>query len=179
MAKVERTMSSNKIFDGKALKLRVDTVEMDGQKYTKREIVERDSSVCIVAITDEDEIILVKQFRKPADKELVEIPAGMIDFEEEPIKAAIRELEEETGYKTNNCEYILEMYSTPGFCDEKIYIFFADELVEGKQNLDEFEDISFEKVKFDKALKMIERVEIIDAKSITGILLYNQLRRNK
>ncbi len=179
MSKHERTMSSNKIFDGKILKLRVDTVEMDGQKYTKREIVERGSSVAVVAITPDDEILLVKQFRKAVDKELIELPAGMIEFEEEPAKACLRELEEETGYKANTCDYVLEMYSTPGFCDERIYIFFADDLSVGKQNFDEFEDIKVEKVKFDEALKMIELGEIIDSKSITGILLYNQLRRKK
>lgn len=179
MTERERTMSSNKIFDGKILKLRVDTVEMDGQKYTKREIVERGPSVAVVAVTEDDELLLVKQFRKAVDKELIELPAGMIDFEEEPVKAAIRELEEETGYIAKSCDYILEMYSSPGFCDERIYIFFADGLMIGEQNFDEFESIEVLKVKFEEALKMIELGEIIDSKSITGILLYNQMRRKK
>lgn len=98
----ERTMKSTKIFDGKVLQLRVDTVEMEGQKYTKREIVERQPAVGIIAITEDDEIILIKQYRKAIDKEIYEIPAGMVDFGEEPQKAALRELKEETGYDAEN-----------------------------------------------------------------------------
>ena len=150
---------------------------MEGQKYTKREIVERTSSVGIVAITQDDEIILIKQYRKAIDKEIYEIPAGMIDFGEEPQKAALRELKEETGFDAKKSEYLLETYSSPGFTNEKIFIFYAEDLILGEQDLDEFENLSVEKIKFDEAIKLISLGEIIDSKSVAGILYYNSFRR--
>ncbi|MBM7549688.1 NUDIX hydrolase [Peptoniphilus gorbachii] len=173
----ERTMKSTKIFDGKVLQLRVDTVEMEGQKYTKREIVERQPAVGIVALTEDDEIILIKQYRKAIDKEIYEIPAGMVDFGEEPQKAALRELKEETGYDAEKSEYLLETYSSPGFTNEKLFIFHAEGLTAGNQNLDEFEHLSVEKLKFDEALKLVNLGEITDSKSVAGILYYNTFRR--
>lgn len=173
----ERTMKSMKIFDGKVLQLRVDTVEMEGQKYTKREIVERQPAVGVVAITEDDEIILIRQYRKAIDKEIYEIPAGMVDFGEEPQKAALRELKEETGYDAVKSDYLLETYSSPGFTNEKIFIFYAEGLIAGAQNLDEFEHLTVEKIKFDEALKLISYGEITDSKSVAGILYYNTFRR--
>ena len=165
----ERTMKSTKIFDGKVLQLRVDTVEMEGQKYTKREIV---------AITEDDEIILIKQYRKAIDKEIYEIPAGMVDFGEEPQKAALRERKEETGYEAKKSDYLAEIYSSPGFTNEKLFIFYAEDLSLGDQDLDEFEHLSVEKIKFDEALKLVNLGEINDSKSVAGILYYNNFRRN-
>lgn len=173
----ERTMKSTKIFDGKVLQLRVDTVEMEGQKYTKREIVERQPAVGIVAITENDEIILIKQYRKAIDKEIYELPAGMVDFGEEPQKAALRELKEETGYDAKKSDYLLEVYSSPGFTNEKLFIFYAEGLTAGDQHLDEFEHLTVEKVKFDEALKLINLGDIIDSKTVAGILYYNNFRR--
>lgn len=173
----ERTMKSTKIFDGKVLQLRVDTVEMEGQKYTKREIVERQPAVGIVAITENDEIILIKQYRKAIDKEIYELPAGMVDFGEEPQKAALRELKEETGYDAKKSDYLLEIYSSPGFTNEKLFIFYAEGLTAGDQHLDEFEHLTVEKVKFDEALKLINLGDIIDSKTVAGILYYNNFRR--
>lgn len=174
----ERTMKSTKIFDGKVLQLRVDTVEMEGQKYTKREIVERHPSVGIVAITEDDEIVLIKQYRKAIDKEIYEIPAGMVDFGEEPQKAALRELKEETGYEAKKSDYLAEIYSSPGFTNEKLFIFYAEDLSLGDQDLDEFEHLTVEKIKFDEALKLVNLGEINDSKSVAGILYYNNFRRN-
>jgi len=173
----ERTMKSTKIFDGKVLNLRVDTVEMEGQKYTKREIVERHPCVAIVAINEEDELILIKQYRKAIDKEIYELPAGMVDFGEEPEQAALRELKEETGYDARSIDYLFENYSSPGFTNERLFVFYAKDLSEGKQDLDEFEHLKVEKIKFDEVLKLIELGEITDSKSIAGILFYNNFRR--
>ncbi|MBU5669176.1 NUDIX hydrolase [Peptoniphilus sp. MSJ-1] len=174
---VERTMKSTKIFDGKVLNLRVDTVEMEGQKYTKREIVERQPCVAIVAINEEDELILIRQYRKSIDKEILELPAGMVDFSEEPAQAALRELREETGYTAEKIDYLFENYSSPGFTNERLFVFAAEGLTEGEQDLDEFEDLKVEKVKFEEALKLIELGELTDSKSIAGILYFNTFRR--
>ena len=121
----EKTMKSERIYEGKIVNLRVDTVELPDKKYSKREIVEHPGAVGIVPITEDGKIILVKQFRKAVEKPLLEIPAGKIEINEEPKETALRELFEETGYYSNNMEYIIEFYTSPGFSNEKIYLFLA------------------------------------------------------
>ncbi len=172
----ERTIKSEKIYEGKVVTLQVDTVELPGAKYAKREIVGHAESVGIIGINNEGELLLIKQFRKPVEKTLVEIPAGKIELKEEPKLAAAREFEEETGYKPGKLTYITEFFSTPGFSDEKIFIFLAEDLVETKQDLDADELIEVTKVDFEKALKLVEVGEITDAKTIIAILVLNQMR---
>lgn len=172
----ERTIKSEKIYEGKVVTLQVDTVELPGAKYAKREIVGHAESVGIIGINNEGELLLIKQFRKPVEKILVEIPAGKIELKEEPKLAAAREFEEETGYKPGKLTYITEFFSTPGFSDEKIFIFLAEDLVETKQDLDADELIEVTKVDFEKALKLVEVGEITDAKTIIAILVLNQMR---
>ena len=179
MEQIERTMKSEKVFDGKILSLRVDTVELPDKKYSKREVVEHDPAVAVVAADEDNNILLVKQYRKPVEKSLLEIPAGSLEIGENPKEGALRELKEETGYIAKDLEYITEFYSTPGFCTEKMYIFFADEIEESSQGLDEDEFIECIKVPLDKAVKMIEVGEIMDAKTIVGILMYKRLRGDK
>ena len=168
MSQIERTMSSQSIYEGRILNLRVDTVEMEGKKYTKREIVEHDPAVCILALTDEGKILMVRQFRKPVDQELFELPAGLFEVDEEPVKAALRELEEETGYYAKKCEYIGEFFTSPGFCNEN--------LEKKEQKLDDFENITVEEISLDEALKQIKFGDIVDAKTMIGLLMYKNLR---
>lgn len=177
MEEIERTMKSEKIYDGKILSLKIDTVELPNRKYSKREIVEHNPVSAIVAVTNEDEILMVKQYRKAVDKYIYEIPAGILELNESPQEGALRELEEETGFVTEDIEYILEFFSSPGFCTEKVYVFVAENLIKKEQKLDEDEFLECEKIPFDDILKMIEVGEIVDAKSIAGILAYNQMRR--
>lgn len=172
MLNEERTMKSEKPFDGKILSVRVDTIELPGQRYSKREIVEHVGGIGIVPVTEDGKIILVKQYRKAAEKFLLEIPAGMLEPGEEPRKGAIRELEEETGYKAGKTEFLTEFYSTPGFCTEKIHLFLAGDLKPGVQNLDETENLEVIITSLDDALKKIKLGEIIDAKTIIGITMY-------
>lgn len=179
MEQIERTMKSEKVFDGKILSLRVDTVELPDKKYSKREVVEHDPAVAIVAADKEGNILLVKQYRKPIEKSLLEIPAGVLEIGENPKEGALRELKEETGYIAKDLEYITEFYSTPGFCTEKMYIFFAEDITKSTQELDEDEFIECIKVPLDKLVKMIEVGEIMDAKTIVGILMYKRLRGDK
>ena len=170
MEQIERTMKSDKIFDGKVLSLRVDTVELPDKKYSKREIVEHDPAVAVVAADNDGNILLVKQYRKPVEKVIYEIPAGSIEIGENPREGAIRELKEETGYVAKDVEYISEFYSTPGFCTE---------IEECDQEPDEDEFIEVEKVSLDKAIKMIQLGEIMDAKSIIGILMYEKYKKGE
>jgi len=121
----EKTIKSDKIYTGKIVSLRVDTVEIPEKGYSKREIVEHGGAVGIVAITNDNKIVLVKQFRKPIEEALVEIPAGKLEIGENPKECAIRELQEETGYTADNIKLIHKFYSSAGFSNEKIFIFLA------------------------------------------------------
>ncbi|WMM26479.1 NUDIX hydrolase [Tissierella sp. MB52-C2] len=165
----EKTMKSDKLYEGKILNLRVDTVEIPDKKYSKREIVEHPGGVAIIPLTEDNSIILVKQYRKAVEKFLLEIPAGKLELNEEPRETAIRELKEETGLEAKKIEYISEFYTSPGFCNEKIYLFLATDLIEGEPNLDSGEFVETVKYNIDDLVKMVDRGEIIDSKTIIGI----------
>lgn len=165
----EKTMKSEKLYEGKIINLRIDTVELPDKKYSKREIVEHPGGVAIVGITDENEILLVKQYRKAVDRVLLELPAGKIEVNEEPKETAFKELKEETGYSTENLEYLLEFYTSPGFSTEKVYIFLAENMEKGEQELESGEYIKVESYKIDDLIKMIKKGDIIDSKTIIGI----------
>ncbi len=164
----ERTMKSEKLYEGKILSLRVDTVEIPNKMYSKREIIEHPGSVAIVTIVDEDKLVLVKQYRKAVEDFILEIPAGKIEVNEEPKETAIRELKEETGYEASNMEYMLEFYSSPGYCDEIIYIFLTDDITLEEQELDENENIEVQTLQIDEVMKMIKLGKILDGKTIVG-----------
>lgn len=133
----EKTMKSDKLYEGKIINLRIDTVELPDKKYSKREIVEHPGGVAIVGVTDENEILLVRQYRKAVDKILLELPAGKIEVNEEPKETALKELKEETGYSTEKLEYLLEFYTSPGFSTEKVYIFLAEDMQKANKSLNQ------------------------------------------
>ena len=137
----EKTISSDRIYTGKVISLRVDTVEIEKKGYQKREIVEHGGAVAIVALTDENEVILVKQFRKAIENIIWEIPAGKLEIGENPKECAIRELKEETGYSADNVKLIHKFYSSPGFSNQKVYIYLATGLVAGESKLDDGENL--------------------------------------
>ncbi len=175
---IERTIKSEKVYSGKILSVKLSTVELPDQKYSKREIVLHDNAVAVVAIHD-DKILLVKQYRISVDKIIYEVPAGMIEHDENPKDAALRELEEETGYRAKNIEYLTEFYSTPGFCTEKLSIFYAKDLEFVGQNLDEGENLEVVEMPLKEAMSMIESGEIMDGKTISSILFYDKFSRGK
>jgi ADP-ribose pyrophosphatase len=174
----EKTMKSEKIYEGKIINLRIDTVELPDKKYSKREIVEHPGAVGIVPITDDGCMILVKQYRKSVEKFLLEIPAGKIEVNEEPKETGLRELAEETGYKANKMEYLFEFYTSPGFSNEKIYLFLATDLEEGEVKPESDEYIKVEKYKIEELVDMVIRGEINDGKTIVAIF-YAQKYINK
>lgn len=178
MENIERTIKSEKVYSGKILSVKLSTVELPDQKYSKREIVLHDNAVAVVAIHD-DKILLVKQYRISVDKIIYEVPAGMIEHDENPKDAALRELEEETGYRAKNIEYLTEFYSTPGFCTEKLSIFYAKDLEFVGQNLDEGENLEVVEMPLEEAMSMIESGEIMDGKTISSILFYDKFSRGK
>lgn len=175
---IEITIKSEKVYSGKILSVKLSTVELPDQKYSKREIVLHDNAVAVVAIHD-DKILLVKQYRISVDKIIYEVPAGMIEHDENPKDAALRELEEETGYRAKNIEYLTEFYSTPGFCTEKLSIFYAKDLEFVGQNLDEGENLEVVEMPLEEAMSMIESGEIMDGKTISSILFYDKFSRGK
>lgn len=164
----EKTMKCERIYEGKILNLKIETVELPNKKYSKREIVEHPNGVAIIPIVD-DSMIMVKQYRKAVDKVMLEIPAGTLEVNEEPKEAALRELKEETGYETEKLKYLMEFYTSPGYCDEKIYLFLASDLKEGVATPELGESVIHEKYPIEELIKMVSRGEIVDSKTIIAI----------
>jgi len=166
----EITVKSEKIFEGKIINLRVDTVELANQKYAKREIVEHKSASAILAVNENDEILLVRQYRKAIEDFIYEIPAGLLNIAEEPIECALRELKEETGYEAKTINQLYEFYTSPGFTNEKCYLFKAENLTFTSTKFDEDEFIETISVSKEEVKKMIETGRINDSKTLIGIL---------
>ena len=166
----EKTINSDRIYTGKTISLKVDTVEVDNRGYQKREIIEHQGAVAIVAITDLNEIVLIKQFRKAVEKTIWEIPAGKLENGETPKECAERELREETGYSAENIKLIKKFFTTPGFSNQKIYMYLATDLSIGECDFDIDESIETYKIDIEKAYDMVMNNEIEDAKTIIGIL---------
>ena len=167
----EKTISSDRIYTGKVISLKVDTVEIENKGYQKREIVEHQGAVAIVALTDDDKVVLIKQFRKPIEQVIWEIPAGKLEIGETPKECAIRELKEETGYSAKNIKLIHKFFTSSGFSNQKIYIFLATGLTKGEHKFDEDEIIEKYEIDINEARNMIIKNEIEDAKTAIGILL--------
>ncbi|MBL6009606.1 ADP-ribose pyrophosphatase [Bacillus halotolerans] len=173
----EKTIAKEQIFSGKVIDLYVEDVELPNGKTSKREIVKHPGAVAVLAVTDEGKIIMVKQFRKPLERTIVEIPAGKLEKGEEPEYTALRELEEETGYTAKKLTKITAFYTSPGFADEIVHVFLAEELsvLEEKRELDEDEFVEVMEVTLGDALKLVESHEVYDAKTAYAIQ-YLQLK---
>ncbi len=171
---IERTIKSDKIYQGKIINLRVDTVELPDKKYSKREVVEHPGAAAIVPITKDNKIVMVKQFRKAVEDFLLEIPAGKLEIGEDCLECGKRELLEETGYKCEDLEYLLTFYTSPGFSNEVITIYVARNLQKYTENPDEDEYIEIEEYEIEELVKMIEESKIKDGKTIVAILAVKQ-----
>lgn len=169
---MEETLSSREIYSGRILKLRVDDVRLPNGHQAKREIVEHSNAVAIIAIDADDNVLLVKQFRKPVEKELLEIPAGCIEAGEEADATVHREMREETGYRPQRIERLGGFYSTPGFCTEYLHLYLATDLVADKLHAEDTDDIELVRVPPNEIYMLISSGTICDAKSIAGLLLY-------
>ncbi|MGD9115848.1 MAG: NUDIX hydrolase [Dehalococcoidia bacterium] len=174
----EETLSSREIFAGRAIKLRVDTVKLPGGRETTREIVEHEECVAIVAIDNSDKVLLVKQFRKPVEQELLEIPAGGIDPGESPEDAVVREMREETGFLPREVKKLGGFYSAPGFCTEYLHLYLARDLELKPLQAEDTESITLVRVTPDEIPGLIGSGAICDAKSIAGLLAYLEYRKS-
>ncbi|HOQ09100.1 MAG TPA: NUDIX hydrolase [Syntrophomonadaceae bacterium] len=165
----EKTISSQQIFAGRIINVRVDTVELPDGSTSTREIVAHAGAVAILPVDKDGTVWLVRQYRKPVEKVLLEIPAGTMEPGEEPRDCAIRELEEETGLQAAVWEPIVSYYSAPGFCDEQLHLYLARDLSRGSSHTDRDEFVEVVKMSLAEAYEAIFKGEIIDGKSIIAI----------
>lgn len=170
MADTPEFIDSKKVFEGRVFDVTVDTVREGEQTYI-REIVHHPGSAVILPVFDDDTIALVKQYRHPAVKYLLELPAGTLNDRELPEVGAARELEEELGLVAGRMEKLGEFFISPGFLSEKMWLYLATDLSETQQRLEEDEAIEIVRLPIDRALQMITENEIEDAKTIIGLLL--------
>lgn len=175
----EKTLSSRLIYEGRAVKLRVDTVQTAGGRQSTREIVEHADCVAIVAVDAGDNVLLVKQFRKPVEKELLEIPAGGIDAGEDAGDAVIREMREETGFRPQKLEAMGGFYSSPGYGTEYLYLYLATDLTPSRLYAEDTEGIEVVRVPLEQVPDLITSQRICDAKSIAGLLTYLERRKKR
>jgi ADP-ribose pyrophosphatase len=168
---MEKTISSNLLYKGKHFSFYNDKVKLPNGLESERNIVKHPGAVAIVAVQD-DEIILLKQFRYATGKYLIEIPAGTLEINEDPLQCAVRELQEETGFAASDWKMIFQCYMVPGYSNEVLYFFLANSLTYVGFNPDIDEDISVFRLKIEELLEMIESNEIEDAKTVIGVLSY-------
>ncbi len=173
----EKTLSSQLIYDGRAVKLRVDTVQMPSGRETTREIVGHSDCVAIVAIDANDNVLLVNQFRKPVEKELLEIPAGGIEPDEDPVTTVRRELREETGYLPRKVRRLGGFYSSPGYCTEYLHLYLATDLVPSQLYAEDTENIKLVRVPTSQISSLITSGSVCDAKSIAGLFTFLEYQK--
>ncbi len=166
----EKTLSSSYLYRGRIINVRQDRVQVSGNQVAFREIVEHPGAVAILAIDDNNNLILVKQHRQPAGEILLEIPAGKLEPGEDPLECARREMAEETGLEGTSWQELFKFYPSPGFCDEIIYLFMVKGLKSTESPVtDPEEKISVTKIPQEEARHMIMNGEIKDGKTIIGI----------
>ena len=165
----EKTIGTKEIFAGRIIKVRVDTVRLPDGGESTREVVEHAGAVGVVAVDNDNNIIMVRQYRKPVEGVLLEIPAGTMEKGEDPLLCAQRELKEETGFTAEHWNKILSYYSAPGFTDEYLHLYLASDLTGGEIALDDDEFVETVRLPLSEAYRMIFEGHIADGKSIIGI----------
>lgn len=170
MIEKENTISSDLVYIGKTVSLRVDTVEVPNKGYQKREIVEHNGVVAIIGITKENKIILVKQYRKSIENIVLELPGGKLELNEKIRECAKRAFKQKTGYVAENLKLIHKFYPSAGISNQMIFIYLANKLEKCEDKKDDSQ-IEVQEIDFEKAYNMVLNNEIIDAKTSLGILL--------
>jgi len=165
----EQVVESHRLYEGRVVSLRVDRVKLPDGRSAVREVVEHAPVVAIVALDGEGKVLLVRQYRLPVQRLLLEIPAGGIDPGESPEEAAQRELQEETGQRAGRLERLCSFFASPGYCDEYMHLYLATALERSALAADADERIEVVRLPLSEALQLIERGEICDAKTIIGL----------
>lgn len=166
----EKTLTSETKFEGRIIKVLHDTVELENGKTSAREVVCHNGGVCVAALTEQNEVLLVRQFRYPYKEVLLELPAGKLEKGEDPFEAVKREQMEETGTTGENYFSLGNLYPSPGYCGEIIRIWACRVAQKGEMHLDEDEFLEVERIPLDKAVEMVLNNEIPDSKTQVGIL---------
>ncbi len=175
MGKGFELVESKQIFKGVIISLYEDKIRSPEGQILEREVVKHLDAVGIVALTRDKEMVFVRQYRHAVRSDLLEIPAGLLTDTESPADCALRELGEETGYRTNRVEKLAEFYTSAGFTDEKLFLFFSDEIEPGEPEREPGEEgMQVETIPFTEALEMAANSEIEDAKTLIAILMAAQ-----
>jgi ADP-ribose pyrophosphatase len=177
MEHFEHTVSSRRIHEGRIINLREDIVMTPSGREAKREVVEHKGAVCIVPVLDDGRVALVRQFRKPAEDILLELPAGGLEIGEGAQEAAERELMEECGLLTERMTPLFSMFLAPGYSTELIHCFLAEHLTATDTDPDEDENVELQLLDLPSLLQMIDNGEIRDAKTICGLLALERRRK--
>lgn len=172
----EKTEKENIIYHGKIIKVKELDVKLPSGIMSKREIVEHPGAVAILPITEDENFILIRQFRKACEEILWEIPAGKLEKDEVPLDCAIRELKEETGFTAQKWTLLGNFYTSPGFCNEKIYIYLASQLIPGQSHFDQDEYLEQHLLASTEIDQLMENGQIKDIKTITALLYFNRLK---
>ena len=174
-----RRINREEVYKGKIFTVVQDEIEFENGKKAKWDLVMHNGACAIVPLTDQQEVILVRQYRNAEDGEILEIPAGKLEKDEEPLTCARRELEEEIGHYANSIKKLCAMYTAVGFSDEKLHLYLATDLVKTQQNLDEDEYIDIITYPLQEAIEMIFTGAIKDNKTIVGLLAAKEYLQNK
>ena len=167
---IEKQITTETVYEGRIVTVKNDTAELINGSVVYREVVEHPGGVAIVPVNASGEVYMVRQFRYPMSEELLEIPAGKLEYGEDPYDCAVRELSEETGCTAGKIVPLGAFYPSPGFSKEILYIYLATELVRGELNLDEDELLDVEAVSLETLANQIMSGELKDAKTIIGVL---------
>lgn len=159
-----------RVFSGRVFAAEVLSVRQSDGRESGREIVKHNGGAAILPLDDEMNVYVVRQFRSPFMHVLTEIPAGKLEIGEDPKEAAIRELSEETGLLAENVIPLGDIFPTPGYCSEILYLYMATGLKQGECHPDEGEDLRVQKIPFAELLEMVENNEIHDAKTVVAVL---------
>lgn len=173
----EKTVEKNYVYKGRIINVRCDKAQLHNGNPCTREVVEHNGGVCIAPITENKELIFVRQFRYPYMEMVLELPAGKLELGEDPFEAGKRELEEETGTVAEKYYNLGKFYPTPGYCGEIIYLYAASDLKATAMNPDEDEFLEVEKISIDKAVEMVLNSEIPDGKTQTLIMRVAEMIR--
>jgi len=171
----ENKISSEIIYKGKLLDVRRDEVRLPNGNTSTREWIKHPGAVCMIPILPDEKLALIRQYRYPVQKEMIELPAGKLDINENPQECAIRELEEEIGYRSEKITFLTYIHPAIGFADEVMWLYFAENLVKTNLNLDDDEFLELIPTPLDQALKMVWNGKITDVKTIIGILWAERL----
>ena len=179
MSFYEKQIASEKIFEGKIFRVTRDKVILSDGQERPREVVLHHGGVGIVPVTENGDVLMVRQYRYAVSQELLEIPAGKLEAGEDPFEAAVRELSEETGCSAEHWTDLGEMYPTPGYCSEVLHIYLATGLKDGEMHLDDGELLSVERIPMDELYSRILKNEIRDAKTVFGFLKAKEIVAGK